>query len=235
MAATTKVNTEWAVRLLIIAIAALVFGTWFTYDGAVGWPKENEKRILAHEKHETAKGDVKWTLRDDWAERLEQAGYSVNPGDPPEAPRSQQDIQTQFVYAAICFPVAILLLINLQFHASRKLYTDEKGLHHGRKFIAFDQIQRIDYDRWDSKGIAVVHGNDDTMIKLDDWKYKGAADVLADVETHVPHLTRSAQASDSGRPDASDTSASDASTSASSDESAEPSPAKPTSEEAPSA
>lgn len=200
MAATTKVNTEWAVRLLIIAIAALVFGAWFTYDGAYAWPRLNRMGELAYRKTQDARGEVRWVERDEavWKKRLAAEGF---PNDQlPDPPRPEADITMQFVYAAICFPVALVMFINLQIHAARKLYTDERGLHRGRRSIAFDQIQRIDYDRWDAKGIAVVHGADNTRIKLDDWKYKGAASVLADVEARVPHLARSTPSPESDSP-----------------------------------
>jgi len=185
MAATSKVNTEWAVRLLIIAVAAIAFGCGFLYDGYVAWPEANRIGELTHEQNI----DGQWVLRADWDERMQAEGLAVNPSKPPDPPRPQQDITMQFVWAGVCFPVGLLLLINLQLHASRKLYTDDNALHYGRKTIRFDDVQSIDYGRWDTKGIAVVRGSN-TSIKLDDWKYKGAAAVLADVEAHAPHAAR---------------------------------------------
>ncbi len=193
MAAKSKVNTEWAVRLLIIAVAALVFGAWFVYDGAVAWPELNRKGELAYDKSVDADGNVRWIDRPDWQERLTEHGYEAD--KMPPTPRPQQDITMQFVWAGVCFPVGLLLLVNLYMNASRKLYTDDRALHYGKKSLAFSDIQRIDYDRWDSKGIAIVHGSGNTSIKIDDWKYKGGADVLADVERQVPGVAREAAGS----------------------------------------
>ncbi len=187
MTVKTKINTEWAVRLLIIAVAALVFGAWFVYDGAVAWPRANDISQTAHYWDESATPPG-WVLHDNWQERLAEAGYPAS--EQPDLPRTQQDINMQFAWAAVCFPVAILLFINLQLHAARKLYADDTGLHYGGKSIAWDQVENIDYDRWDSKGIAIVHASDGRRIKLDDWKYKGAGDVLAAVEQQAPHAAR---------------------------------------------
>jgi hypothetical protein len=85
----------------------------------------------------------------------------------------------------ICIPIGLLSLIWLAFNARRPLFADEQGVQFGSRRLAYDQITSIDRTRWDSKGIAVLESEQAKSITLDDWKFKGAADVLGVVDARL--------------------------------------------------
>lgn len=179
--ASARINKEWGVRLGLIAALFIAGGCWYLYDGLVTYPRQSEMYELVYQK--TDEGTA--IKHDDWKQRLEEAGYSsdIDPEDLKH--KSGADIMTQLIIAGICFPIGLLALFWLGLNSVRPMFADDQAVHFGRKRLAFDQVDQIDKSRWDSKGIAVVHGRDGGKIVLDDWKFRGAADVLAEVERHV--------------------------------------------------
>lgn len=113
------------------------------------------------------------------------------PGQPDEVRLldhiySDWDLRTQLLMAAVCLPVGLIMLVRLIRALPRTLAADHATLHalDGRQ-IPFSAIIGIDKKKWDRKAIAVVHyridGRNGKAI-IDDWIYKGAAEVLERVE-----------------------------------------------------
>lgn len=181
MAVQTQINKEWAVRLLLIFVMAAAFGGWFAYDGAVAWPRENRKAEIAYSDLASRR------TYDDWKDRLRNEGYT--PGTTPPEYRQPLDIKTQFIYASICGVAAIAVLFVLLRNTQRKLRSDDKGVYRGSQFVPFSSITSIDKIRWDNKGIAVLYykksDGSNARLKLDDWVYRGAGKILAEVEEHT--------------------------------------------------
>lgn len=183
MLAQAKVNREWAVRLIVIGLLFIGFGGWFVYDGLVAWPAQVQKYKLVYDIPE---GGDQTQAREypDWKKQLEDAGHDpdINPKD--LAYHSDLDITMQFIYAGICLPIGLLSIFWLFINSRRKLFADDNGVTFGSRRLEYDQITGIDKTRWDSKGIAVLESSHKS-ITLDDWKFKGAADVLEQVERHI--------------------------------------------------
>lgn len=179
--ASARINKEWGVRLALIALMFIGGGAYFLYDGLVGYPKQTEKYELVFEE----KPDGTTVQRDNWKERLEEAGYSsdINPKDLNY--KSDRDIMTQLIIAGLCFPIGLLSVFWLLVNSRREMIADDSGVKFGGARMAFDNIDSIDKTRWDSKGIAVLIGRDGSKMVLDDWKFRGAADVLAEVEREL--------------------------------------------------
>lgn len=183
MLAQAKVNKEWAVRLIAIGVLFIGFGSWFVYDGIVVWPAQVEKYKLVYDIPNGGE-QSQAQLREDWRERLAAAGHDTNINPKDLSYHSDLDVTMQFVYAGVCFPIGLLSLIWLFVNSRRKLYADEDGVTFGCRRLDYDQITGIDKSRWDSKGIAVLESNTKS-ITLDDWKFKGAADVLEQAERNI--------------------------------------------------
>lgn len=179
--ASARINKEWGVRLGLIAALFIGGGCWFLYDGLVKYPKQREMYRLVYEMNDEG-GAIK---RPDWREKLEAAGYSTDIDPDKLSNKSDTDILTQRIIAGLCFPVGLLALFWLVLNSFRTLYADERGVQFGGSRMAFDEVDQIDKTRWDSKGIAVLRGRDGKKLVLDDWKFRGAADVLAETERHV--------------------------------------------------
>ena len=102
---------------------------------------------------------------------------------------SEWDIRTQFIMAAICLPIGLYLLYRLVRMAPRRLAADEDTLYciEGPE-IPFESITSIDKKKWDRKGIAWVHYEQDGKngkALIDDWIFKGAAAVLERIESVI--------------------------------------------------
>jgi hypothetical protein len=189
MSVEAHINKEWAVRLVIITLMFLGGGLWFVYDGLIGWPKAQARYQLVWQPQvvKTPDGDqeVQWDLRDDWAQRLQDAGLDPNINPKDLKYHTDTDIMTQFIYAGLCVPVGLLALIWLLVNSRRQMLADDQGVKFGSRRIDYSDVTDIDKARWASKGIAVVHGNNGSRITLDEWKFRGAKDVLKEVENRT--------------------------------------------------
>jgi len=168
-----RINKEWAVRLIIIAVMFIGGGCWFAYDGAVAWPAENERHALY--KDILDQGDA---AEKSWQAVFEERGWSTR--KPPKE-HSDTDILTQFIIAGICFPIGLLALFWLVLNSRRKVVADQEKVRFAGKQMRYDEITDIDKTRWDSKGIVVLESGEQRM-KLDDWKFRGVGRVLERVE-----------------------------------------------------
>lgn len=181
--ATARINKDWAIRLGLIAALFIAGGSWYLYDGLVTYPNQTAKFDLVYEMVDTnGDGEPEPVRHDDWKSRLEEAGYDSEI-DPKKLNRkSAWDIRTQLIIAGICYPIGLLALFWLVANKFRPLYADGEGVRFGGKRMAYDAVEEIDKSRWDSKGIAVLIDRQGGKLTLDDWKFKGAADVLEEVE-----------------------------------------------------
>ena len=184
MTIETRVNKEWSVRLLIIAVAFIGWGFYSVYDGTTGYPNENKLYELTHEFDEETD---QWTLLTD--EEIE-ANLTAAGHDPTKIRANKltyhtpMSINTQFIMAAICFPVGVISIIWLLYHSKRKPRVDEEALRIGGTAIPLGSITVIDKILWDSKGIVTIR-HESGVYKLDDWKHRGAKEVLAYIEANA--------------------------------------------------
>ena len=163
--------------MFIIIVALLGWGLYSLYDGLYAYPRHNELVDLS-ELHDA----------DDEAFRIaaEAAGFR-NPEREFEKKR-RVDIGMQWAMLAVCVPIGLRVLLFVSVRYIRKLGADDQGVVWGSRHVPFSAITDINKAKWDTKGIAVLHysidGTDGTLT-LDDWHYRGAADVLETVERHT--------------------------------------------------
>jgi hypothetical protein len=182
-----SVNKEWAVRMLLIGVLFTAYGSWCIYDGAIAYPEMIDKYELTHPP--ATEDEPRPNAYENWPELLREAGYEVEAGDQPPRAKSDSDIMTQWIQAALCFPIGFLILIHWAYHARRVPRADEQGLHFGGKTVPYSDIQEIDKTRWFNKDICIV-SYDGTAgsgrYNLDGWKYKGAHRILEIIEERAP-------------------------------------------------
>jgi len=188
--ASARINKEWGVRLGLIAALFIAGGCWYLYDGLVKYPKQRDMYQLVYEKT----GDGGAIKRENWQQNLVDAGYPADIDPDKLSNKSDTDILIQRLIAGLCFPVGLMALFWLVLNSFRPLYADEQGVQFGGKRMAYDDVSEIDKARWDSKGIAVLQGRDGRKLVLDDWKFRGAAEVLAEVERRVEPPAAEAEA-----------------------------------------
>ncbi len=183
MAAKASMRSGYVARLVILGGMFLFFALYFLYDAMIGYPNKQFMQLEYQRYMET------WP--DDYSERwLPYAAEQGWPTDtPPGKPMSDMDIKTQYIYFVICMLIAFPFVIAAIRSRARWVAADEDGLRTswGRQ-INWDQIQTLDRSRWNSKGIAVVHGSGEKdRITLDDWKYdtEPTRQIVKEIEQHL--------------------------------------------------
>ncbi len=160
--ATIANSYRW--RLAVIGIGFTLFGLYCLYDGFIGWPEQ--KRVW-----DQYQDYLKTHSQAEWAALAKEQGL-------PEQPKERNDwgIYSQFIMAAIVFPIGIIFTTGFIRSINRHVAMDESGLSTNAGLrCRFDQIASLDNRRWKTKGIALVHFKDDAgatrTILLDDWKF----------------------------------------------------------------
>lgn len=156
-------------RLILIAVAAMLYSAWCTYDALYGYPKKEriyEKFVETQEKYPDT-----WSA--EWEKTATEQGWDTS--NTPEAP-GDWDIATQWIQFAVVFPIGAYCLFSLAMWQRRYIGADESKLYsHAMDGVTFDAVTRIDAARWESKGIAVIYydaGQGEKSLVLDDWKYE---------------------------------------------------------------
>lgn len=179
--AQTKVSGSWSIRLYAMLVLAVVLGGWFLYDAAIKYPKGMEIYQSYQEQVEMG-GEAAW---------VEYAEENNLPIEPPDE-FTQGDITTQWVMFGVCGLLFIGVLVYLAMHHMRNAKSDDEGVRIGSQFIPYTAIEDIDKSQWEDKGIARIKyrkDNTEGSFTLDEWKYDGAKDVLADIESATGRST----------------------------------------------
>ncbi|MEX0887675.1 MAG: hypothetical protein WD009_14680 [Phycisphaeraceae bacterium] len=172
MMVKATMSRAYQMRVGLVAALLLVFClfpspiTGFLYDAVVRYPEQQriyEEYVEVRETHED------W--RSEWVQRMQAHGY-------PEVPegRSEMDITTQYIFAGITGGLGLLFLFGFLRTFGRWVAVDDEGLlTSARQRARWAAITSVDQERWETKGIAVVHYRTDAgqpaRITLDDWKY----------------------------------------------------------------
>jgi len=183
MSINGRVNKEWAIRMLLIGVMFLAYGGWCIYDGAVAYPRAIQKFELTHR----VEADGSAVPLDNWRAILEDNGYTA--GEAPPRGKSETDILTQWIQAGLCFPLALLILGHWAYHARRTPSLDESGLRFAGRTVPFSDITKLDKTRWFNKDICLVHYDGPAgagRFNLDGWKYRGAHEILEQIEQQAP-------------------------------------------------
>lgn len=192
MNATAKINPEYAVRTLLFGLMLVGFGGWSLYDGLVGYPRHNE-RVKAYQEYHAKYEDGTLTREQwftTWKEYAASRGWQA---DKPKGAHSAWDIRTQFIMAAIFFPLGLWSLVGLARKLPRRFGADAAGLHgFGPGVIPYASLAALDKAKWDKKGIVKVvvvgTGGQEQALTLDDWHFRGMAAILGEIEKQRPDL-----------------------------------------------
>ncbi len=191
MAVRAKISSTWLIRMLLMVVVFLGFGLYGAYDGLVRYPARNT-HWKVYREFDKANPNADSVV---WEEYAEEKGVSTDlpktsdTGDADKPPHDEGDLRTQFIYMAGGLVIGGVALIVLLINWRRVLIADdEKFVSEKGVKVPYDAVKGIDKSRWEKKFIAVVNYEIDGVAgsaKIDDWKYKGGAAVLAAVEEHV--------------------------------------------------
>jgi hypothetical protein len=145
------------------------FGAWSLYDGLIAYPRQRALYNLAYDQDDQ--------LRDDWQQRLAEAGYpDIEDPTAELTKRVTWDIRTQYIMAAICLPIGVIFLGSWVRTGGRWIGLENDTVRTSRgQQVPLRAFNKLDKTRWRTKGIAVAHyddAGDIGRITLDDWKYE---------------------------------------------------------------
>ena len=171
-------DPDYFKRFLWLALGCLFFGSWFLYDGLVGYPNE----LKRCEAYWQATGDPgnPWEAIDnaEWQALAKKNDWSNKP--PKVKPDKQQGkIGTQFFYSILCYCITIPCLLKWYLPRGSWVEADENKLTSswGKEFT-FDQIKQINKKKWEDRGIAKIKYEVEGVpysFTFDDYKYKQEA------------------------------------------------------------
>jgi hypothetical protein len=165
MTLEARVTPIWKKQKLFVALFMLAFGAYFFYDGAIGWPRNNE-RFLKYEEFEKA-GDS-----DGWKAYAKERGWSQKK---PEKMYKKNEIDGQFLYGGLCAVVGLITLGYWAQQVKRTLKVDDEAVTSpaGTR-VPFESITGLGLKKWDSKGLATVRyelsGRKGEFV-VDDYKF----------------------------------------------------------------
>ena len=173
MSTKASLASGYRFRLILMTLLMLGFGAYCIYDATVAYPLSRDIGAA----YEQVKADHPETYPQVWPAEAERLGY---PTDVPKKAKTDTDILTQWVMAAIVLPVGLFFGFKLLKENGRWVAMDEQGLTaSGGHAVAWDGVTGLEDERWKTKGIAhVVYGGDggtERRILLDDFKLEREA------------------------------------------------------------
>jgi hypothetical protein len=170
--------------MLIAGVAFAGFGVWSLYDGYVKYPKVEAafQEFFEQDRLEEwihVAGEKGW--KKEWKKDSATGEAHIY---------SQWDIRTQFIMAAACLPIGLTILVRLFLTLPKKMTAEEDAfVTTAGERIPYAAVTGLDKKKWDRKGIVIVHYELNGVpgkTKVDDWIFKGGADILRSIEENVP-------------------------------------------------
>lgn len=155
-----RLNREFAMRHLGVALLFVVLSGWFGYDGFVRYPSLSAHDIyVSIEKSEPGTG-------------VDLEAFK------------QQKIKTQYGFAGLCLLAGVVVALGVLRNKLRTLVWNEDemcGTLTGGHPLAFSDIVGVEDGQWARKGIIVFLAKDGRRVKLDAWHHAGVEELVAKV------------------------------------------------------
>lgn len=183
MPAEARVLKMWSQQKGLIPLLFLAFAAWFLWDGAVGYPRSDE-RFKAHEALKDQPGA--------WEKLCAERGWKTQP---PEKYLGPEKYREQYWVSAITAAVGIASLAYWSRQRKVVIHNDETGISTSTGLrVPYESITRIDKKTWKQKGFAYIHFNANGQtgrLTLDDAKHdpKALDIILAETIAKVPPTT----------------------------------------------
>jgi hypothetical protein len=165
MSITARVTPVWKKQKLFLALLLLAFGGFFFLDGAITWPRSNERYRRYHE----------FADRNDsagWTRYAQEHHWDVKP---PEKLYTDAALRGQFYFGSVCTALGIIALAYWWRQLGRTIRLDDEAVFSpGGERIPFSAITGLGLKQWDAKGLARVRydvGGRSSEFTIDDYKY----------------------------------------------------------------
>lgn len=166
MSISAPVTSIWKKQKLFVSILLVGFGAYFFVDGAIVWPRSNERFLKHQEFSESGK-------LEEWPAYAASRGWT---NKPPEKLHTDADLKGQFIFGWLCTGLGVFALGYWWRQVGRKIELVEGAViaPDGTR-IPFDAIVGLGLKRWEDKGLAKVRYQLDTRTRefvIDDYKYE---------------------------------------------------------------
>lgn len=186
MAIETRIQPRQTIQNVAYGFICLVLGLWGWYDYSVKIPShqaafdeytlaEKAKSSLEERARAAPLGDAE--KAEYKAAELILAKYKEKPAEPAAYDRPVQ----LWLYIVGCGVLGVPWFAYAQWDLSRRRYRlgDDGSFSSGGTTYDAAQITGIDMSRWMSKSIATIEIEGGARVPLDDYKYKGVEDIVA--------------------------------------------------------
>lgn len=179
MPAEARVTKMWKQQKGLIPLLFIAFALYFLWDGAVGYPR-NDERFDAHERLKDKP--------DEWKKLCEQKGWKT---EPPKQRLGEAKYREQYWWAA---GTGLIGLAALAFWLTQKktiVRNDADALYTSKNVrVPYSSITHVDRSRWKAKGLACIRYSLDGKegrFTLDDAKHdpKALDTILAEIVAKV--------------------------------------------------
>ena len=181
MSAEAPVSSIWKKQKFFVSLFLLAVGGWFFWDGAIGYPRSNE-RWSKHQEFKSAQNLAGWH---DYAKAK---GWT---DEPPHKFFKPEDITAQFVCGGLAALIGAIVLTYWATQIGRVLRTDDEAVYSpaGTR-VPFGAITGLGKKKWDTKGLATVRYTIDGkqgQFVIDDYKFETepTRKILAEIEAKL--------------------------------------------------
>ena len=181
MPAEARIAPIWKKQKLFVSLLMIGFGLYFYFDGAIGWPRSNE-RFIKHEEFE------KVNNQEGWVTYANERGWTT---EPPHKLHTHEDLVAQFAFGSLFVVLGGVILVYWLTQIRCVLKTDEEAVYTAAKTrVPFGAITGVGKKKWDTKGIATVRyemdGRKGEFI-VDDYKFETepARKILGEIEERL--------------------------------------------------
>ena len=109
---------------------------------------------------------------------------------------SEHDLQAQSVQAVFTFVMGLLACLAVGRKARKRFVADEAGLSgsgFGGRVIAYADLAKVNWTKWDDKGIVMIELKSGGTVRLDGWHFAGMTGVVDTILQHRPDLKSAAE------------------------------------------
>jgi len=181
MTIIARVTPIWKKQKLFVGVFLLAFTAWFCWDGAVGFPRTNERYNRWREFRDTGK-------LDEWPAYAKSRGWKTQP---PDHGYTDMQVRGQYLWASLTGVSSLLVLIYWLQQIRRTLQCDDEAVTTpaGTR-VPYSAITGLGLKKWDSKGLATVRfeiGGRKGEFLVDDYKFEAepTREILDTIKRHL--------------------------------------------------
>ena len=149
------INQDYFRRHLFVTLLMTALGGWFGYDGFVRYPSMPAAELYRSiEKSDAPAG-------------LDLAAFK------------RQKTQTQYGFTFLSLLAALIVGLRLKKACTFNFEFDDNGFNWNGQNFTYDEIEKVDRSRWESKSILKLEMKSGAKITLDAWHHVGVKDFAA--------------------------------------------------------